>query len=65
LFIFGLLYFIKIHFKREDDENDLSEDESEQRVNMNFREKIHQERVETRNNFLAYEQGFNFIIHFD
>ena len=49
---------------REDDENDHSEDEvsgnldNQQRVSLNYREKIHQERLEARTNFLAFEQSY-------
>ncbi|CAF0932359.1 unnamed protein product [Brachionus calyciflorus] len=45
-----------------EDEEDLSEDEhgvtvSDSRLTMNFIETSHKERLMTRNNFLAYEQG--------
>ncbi len=45
---------------REDDEDDLSDDDARQRVNMNFREKMRMERDEIRSDFLAYEQGIIF-----
>ena len=51
-------------FKREDEDNDAMDDqmtgnvdEDNERVSMNFRERMRQDRQETRNNFLTYEQG--------
>jgi hypothetical protein len=46
---------------REDDENDISDEENvtsnSTRMSLNYRETMHKEKQQTRDNFLAYEQG--------
>lgn len=49
--------FIIVLFGREDDDNSDDDLEDKKRVSLNYREIAHKERQETRQNFLAYEEG--------
>jgi hypothetical protein len=51
---------------REDDENDMSDEENtisnSTRLSLNYRETMHKEKQQTRDNFLAYEQGKRLLL---